>query len=524
MFSARPHRPASLLSSFLALVVPTVALAAEEQPGADGDIIVTAQRRDEPVASTPLAISAFREAELVGLRLKDVKDIVTFTPGFSGNSEDSYIDGLAIRGIASNDYGIGGDPSIGIFKDGVYQGRTGSAVTTLFDMEQAEALRGPQSFLFGRNAISGAISTTTNKPKIGRFDAHAYASYASFNQIDVEAAVNLPVNTEIAARLAAYATRYDGWVDNAFTPDMNDRLMGGRKIAIRPSLRFARGPLQLTLAGEYERRELDGTPYRASNDDIEVLGSIGAAIGSELVIRGRAGDVDTDLTDPRDDGTIYGASLFGDLDLGFAALTSIGAYRRHSFYYSEDYDGSRLRLGDFTQRQRGSYLSQELRLVSPGSGKITWSTGLSGYRESVHARFTNEADESLVCRAGYGYDGCDALTQNLFGTRYVPAANGVLVDVNEAQLTSLGLSAYGDMNIWIMANVQVGAGLRYTWDQKKFALNVLQSDSTLGNIWTFAYFTDGFIQAKKSWHGVTPRFYARVEASSEVNLYASITR
>lgn len=521
-------RGALLVPALVSLGLQSPAHAAEDTPmeagGTGGEIIVTAQRRSEALSSTPLAIAAFRDGDIVALRLKDVKDLVTFTPGFSGNSDDSYIDGLAVRGIVSNDYGIGGDPSIGIFKDGVHQGRTGSVVTSLFDTERAEALRGPQGFLFGRNAISGAISLTTNKPKIGAREAHIHLAYGSFNRLEAEAAINLPLGEALAGRVAFYATEYDGWVDNAYTPDTGDRLMGGSKFAMRPSLKYERGPLQVTLLGEYERRRLDGTPYRASNEDREVLDTIGDALGSVLSVRGADYDVDSDLIDPRDDGTIYGATLLADIDLDFATLSSIGAYRRHRFFYSEDYDGTRLRLGNYTQRQRGSYASQELRLVSPGSGKLTWSAGLSAYREKVRARFTNEADEDIVCRAGYGYGNCAELTQDLYGAGYIPAANGVLVDINDARSVNTGLSAYGDANYWLIPKLQVGAALRYTWDHKKFALNVLPSDSTLGNIWTFAYFTDGLIEASRSWEGLTPRFYARYQATQDLSVYGSLTR
>ncbi|MEW9855991.1 TonB-dependent receptor [Novosphingobium sp. M1R2S20] len=517
--------PSSLLVlAFAGIVSQSPAQAAEENDTPPSEIIVTAQRRSETLVSTPLAITAFQEADIVARRLKDMKDIVTFTPGFSGNSEDSYIDGLAIRGIVSNDYGIGGDPSIGIFKDGVYQGRTGSVVTSLFDIERAEALRGPQGFLFGRNAISGAISVTTNKPEIGSNDAHVYLSYGEVNRIEAEAAFNLPLNGKLAGRVAFYGTSYDGWVDNAYTPDVDDRLMGGSKFAVRPSLRYQNGPLQVTLIGEYERRHLDGTPYRASNEDREVFDAIDEALGTPLVVRGSSGDIDSDLVNPRDDGRIYGAALQGDLDLTFAMLTSISAYRRHRFFYSEDYDGTPLRIGNYTQRQRGSYASQELRIVSPGASKLTWSAGLSAYRETVRARFTNEADEDIVCRAGYGYAGCPELTADLYGAPYIPALNGILIDINEARSNNTGLSAYADANYWLLSKLQVGAGLRYTWDRKKFALDILPSASSLGNLWTFSYYTDGFIDAAKSWQGPTPRFFTRYEANPNLSIYASLTR
>jgi iron complex outermembrane receptor protein len=488
------------------------------------EIVVTAQRRQERAADVPLAITAIDQAFIDSARLDDVKDLVTFTPGFSGNSDDSYIDGLAIRGITSNDYGIGGDPSIGIFKDGIYQGRTGSAVTSLFDLQGAEALRGPQGFLFGRNAISGAISMTTNKPQLAGAGGHAYVGFAQGARVEVEAAFNLPVSSEAAIRVAGFATRYDGWVDNAFTPDRDDRLMGGNKQAVRASAMFERGGVRATLIVEHERRRLDGTPYRASNADHEVLDYLSEAIGESLVVRGGERDVDTDLVSPQDRGDITSLTALIDADLDFATLSSLTGYRGHRFFYSEDYDGTSLLLGNYKQRQHGTYASQELRLTSPDGGALTWSAGISGYRETVSARFENEAAEDIVCRAGYGYADCGELTADLYGADYVAAPAGVLVDANDARSDNLGLSAFGDLNYLLAPRLHVGAGVRYSWDQKHFTLNVAPSASTLGNIWTFTYFTEGAIDATRHWSGTTPRVYARYAASPTMNLYASLTR
>jgi iron complex outermembrane receptor protein len=531
-----PIRPAFTrrtlnLATFLAGVAAHPVLAqglgplGTEDPAASGqEIIVTAQRRAEAIVETPLAITALSQHAIVHRKLDDIKDLVTFTPGFSGNSDDSYIDQLAIRGIVSNDYGIGGDPSIGVFKDGVYQGRTGSVVTSLYDIERAEALRGPQGFLFGRNAISGAISVITNKPELGQVGGHVYLGYGEVDRKEAELALNLPLGNNWAVRLAGYHVDADGWIDNAFTPDVNDRLMAENKSAGRGSLLYDAGPLRVVLTGEYERRRMDGSPYRASNNDREVLDYLDQALGTEIVIRGGPRDVDTDLVDPRDDGSIWGVNMQADLELGFATLTSISAYRRHRFFYSEDYDGTALLLGNYTQRQRGSYASQELRLVSPGSGSLTWSAGLSGYRERVRARFTNEADETSVCLAGYGYASCEDLTEDLYDTAYVPVPGRVLVDTNDARTVNTGLSAYADANYRLMPKLQAGVGLRYTWDRKRFGVDILPSDSSLGNIWTFTYYTDGFVEAAKSWGGLTPRLFVRYEPRPDLSIYASVTR
>ncbi|PBN41243.1 TonB-dependent receptor [Sphingobium sp. D43FB] len=517
-----------IIVSALAAASLTLPCPAQAQPSGSGqvvgEIVVTAQRRHENIFRVPAAISAFPESFLDRARLDDVKDIVTFTPGFSGNSDDSYIDSLAIRGITSNDYGIGGDPSIGIFKDGVYQGRTGAAVTSLFDIAQAEALRGPQGFLFGRNAISGAISIATNKPEPGQTSGHIYAGLGSARRIDAEGAINLPIGDDWAVRVAGYGTRFDGWIDNNFTQDRDDRLMGGNKQAGRVGLRYRADKVDLIVTAEHERRRVDGSPYRASNDDREVIDYLNEALEQEILIGGSAKEVDSDLVNPRDDGDITSLTASVDVDFSFARFNSLTAYRRSKFFYLEDYDGTALRLGNYSQDQRASYVSQDFRLVSPDGRRLTWSAGLSLYRENVKARFENEADADLVCTAGYGYADCNEMTLDIYETAYIPAPGNLLVDINEVRSRNHGWSVFLDTNYAFTSALTAGVGVRYARDTKTFSIDIPPSESSLGNVWTFTYFTDGPVTSDRSWDGLTPRAYVRYAATPNLNIYASITR
>ncbi|WP_169715703.1 TonB-dependent receptor [Sphingomonas mucosissima] len=505
---------------------PAAGQSADERPSsaeAPGDIQVTAQRRPELSRKTPLALAAFDGGFIARTRIDDVKDLAIYAPGLSGNSEDSYIDSLAIRGIVSNDYGIGGDPAIGLFKDGVHQGRSGSAVTSFFDIARAEVLRGPQGFLFGRNAISGAISVITAKPELDRTAGYVDVAIGQPSRFEAEGAINLLLGRSSALRIAGYGVRADGWIDNAFTPG-NDRLLGQNKTAGRISLAHERGAVRLLLTAEHERRRLDGTVYRGSNDDREVLDYLDQTLGTAVVIRGDARSIDSDLVEPRDRGSITSITAQADLELGFATLTSLTGYRGHNFSYFEDYDGTALPLGTYRQWQSGTYASHEFRLVSPGGGLLSWSAGVSGYRERVRAHYDDEAAENLVCVAGYGYSDCEELTQDLYGTSFTPSPDGMIVQSNAARNVATGLSAFADVNVRPMPRLQLGAGLRYTWDRKDFSLNIPPTESSLGNIWTFSYYTLGAVSDARSWHGLTPRLFARYEPSDQINLYASVTR
>src|SRR5690606_35206547 len=134
-----PYRPTRTLLAraiSVALVAGTASapLNAQELE----EIIVTATKRAESVMDVPLAITAMSGNFLREVNLDDVKDLVAFTPGVTGNTKDSFLDNISVRGIRTIDYGNGGDPSVSVYKNGVYQGRNGSAVVSLYDVERAE--------------------------------------------------------------------------------------------------------------------------------------------------------------------------------------------------------------------------------------------------------------------------------------------------------------------------------------------------------------------------------------------------
>jgi iron complex outermembrane receptor protein len=79
---------------------------------------------------------------------------------------------VRVRGIVTNDFGNGGDPSIGMYKNGLYQGRTGAGVFSLFDIERAEILRGPQGSCSAETPFPGPPNVHTKRPTISQTDSY----------------------------------------------------------------------------------------------------------------------------------------------------------------------------------------------------------------------------------------------------------------------------------------------------------------------------------------------------------------
>ncbi|MEE4109956.1 MAG: TonB-dependent receptor plug domain-containing protein, partial [Halieaceae bacterium] len=161
--SGRPtsHRSRLAQAVSMALFAGTAAspLSAQQLE----EVVVTATKRAESVLDVSLSMTAMTGTESRLLNLNDIKDLIQFTPGITGNSKDSFLDTISVRGIRTNLFGNGAEPSIGFFMNGTWQGRTGAAVSGLFDVERSEVLRGPQGFLFARGAVTGAINVITEK-------------------------------------------------------------------------------------------------------------------------------------------------------------------------------------------------------------------------------------------------------------------------------------------------------------------------------------------------------------------------
>lgn len=526
------RRKAFAGAGLVALVAGGVA-SAQEAPGPRSgqieEIVVTAQFRAQSVKEVPIAISAFDTDFMRLVKLDDIKDVIDFAPGFAGKSKDSFVDTISVRGIVTNDFGVGGDPSIGIFKDGVYQQRTGAAITSFYDMERAEALRGPQAFLFGRNAISGAISATVNKPDADGFEAYARAGGGTRARAEFEAMVNLPIDDRWAFRAAGYFFNEDGFVDNFGEPSTESAaaapklaelaaagrqpdLIKARKEAVRLSVGYEGEKLDFTLIAEYEVRDQSGTVYRAIAGD-ETLEFF------DLVLRGNGRDADTDLgAGNRDDGDIFSLTALADFDLGFATFSSISGVRAHEYHYKEDFDGSPLAINNFFQDQTGEYYSQEFRLVSNGDGPVSWFAGASIYREVIDAGFAQQGNEDIMCLAFLEIT-CDEYLEGAF----TPNPLG-LFETNDIRGRYWGFAGYADASWKATPELELNAGIRYTFDEKQFRMRINEVDSDLGPFFVFGFTTEDFIGETRNFDAVTPRFTLRWSPNDDLSFWGSVTR
>ncbi|MEM9742965.1 MAG: TonB-dependent receptor [Pseudomonadota bacterium] len=488
------------------------------------EVIVTATKRAQSAQEIPLAITALSGDFTRRANINDVKDLVAYSPGVSGNSQDSFIDAISIRGVRTQDFGVGGDPSAAFFKNDLYEGRNGSAVTSLYDMERTEILRGPQGFLFGRNSIGGAFSVHTAKAEVGNSSAYVEVDVGERGHRVVEGAINLPVNDTFAMRLAGYYSEEDGFVDNGFGgPDLIEH----EKEGFRWSTTLEDDRLLIQTMLEYETRNQSGSVYRAIEEGAS-WDTLEAALGP-IELRGGAFDADSDqISGDADDADLLTLGLKVEYDFDFATLTSNTGYKDHDYFYTEDYDGTPLDLNNYRQQQTGDYLQQEFRLTSNGSGPLSWYTGASFYREDIDALFSFEASEDLMC-AYYGYayngitfSGCADLYA-YYGSPFSSSADGRLIETGRIKGQYEGWAAYVDFDYAFNDGLDAALGIRYSEDDKEFAINVPEPASDLGPYWAYTFATDGFVRGEERWDDTQLRLQLNYRPGDDGLVYASYT-
>src|SRR5262245_5924746 len=154
---------------------PGPARASMERPvddastGALEEVTIIAQRREERLQDTPVAVTAFTAAAIDRLGVSNVQELAEFVPNVRFDftapiSGASNAAGVFIRGIGQSDFALTTEAGVGTYVDGVYMSRSLGGVLDVLDIERMEVLRGPQGTLFGRNTIGGAINIVSAKP------------------------------------------------------------------------------------------------------------------------------------------------------------------------------------------------------------------------------------------------------------------------------------------------------------------------------------------------------------------------
>lgn len=216
------------------------------------EIVVTAQRREESLQETSIAVTAVSSERLQAAHVNNIEDLQLIVPNvYFGN--DFNMAKLTIRGVGANTSTTGSEAGVALHVDGAVISRAEAQLTSLFDLERVEVLRGPQGSLYGRNAVGGSINLITAKPT-EEADGYARLSYGDHSYVNIEGALSGPLASDwLRGRIAVKSEDRDGFGENPVTGNDVDDL--DRKMA-RAMLQFDFSEsFDLLLSGEYYEQE-----------------------------------------------------------------------------------------------------------------------------------------------------------------------------------------------------------------------------------------------------------------------------
>ena len=231
--------PRTLLSSSILLVLSSAhaVAAVNEDTSQLETVTVYGQKIERTTQETKESVAVLDVEVMDEVGIKDLNDVYNYTANvYSVDNGDQF----GIRGVTQNSKSTGGGTSdiATLFIDDVaYSGFASKfGPKNLWDVEQVEVFRGPQSTNFGRNSLLGAVSVQTKRPDTAGFESAVQADIGNDGRQTYNGMVNIPLSDTVAVRLTGTYSEADGYVDNDVLND--DRYDSSRDHNVRGQVLF----------------------------------------------------------------------------------------------------------------------------------------------------------------------------------------------------------------------------------------------------------------------------------------------
>jgi len=447
-------------------------ISAEEEKERGLNIVtVTAQKRAESAQDIPISLNVLSSEQLREGAISKIEDLQYKVPNLQ-MTETGISTQMYIRGVGTgNNQGF--EQSVGQYIDGVYYGRQQLIRAPFLDLERVEVLRGPQSILFGKNSIAGALNMASAKPTEDFEGKIAIQYIPDFGALETTVMVSGALTEDVSARLAIRKYTEDGYI---FNTTLNRDETARDDLAARLTFRWTpNDDTDITLKIEKDTFDAIGRSIEVVRDDPFVapvnlstiftsIGLPGAIEETEINFERQASGADEEFSNNE----LTNITLTGDFEIGDYTLTSITGIVSYEFTENCDCDFIAVPVFDAYGTEAYDQFSQEVRILSPLDDTFDWVGGFF-YQ-------TNEIDFSDSIR--------------------VPTIS-ILGALNPALAPILGKGASRDYDsesdLWavffqgnwhIADKWEMTFGVRYTSEEKTGSrvLNITEIDS--GNITT----------------------------------------
>ncbi|WP_419716251.1 TonB-dependent receptor [Altererythrobacter aquiaggeris] len=457
----------------------------------EGEIIVTARRREERLIDVPVAVTSLSAETLSNIGASDITAIAENAPNVTLEASRATNSTLSafIRGIGQQDPVSGFEQGVGIYLDDVYLNRPQAALLDIYDVERVEVLRGPQGTLYGRNTIGGAVKYVTRRLPADTA-VTIRATYGSYDRREGVISASTPINDIVRVGAAVAGFNRDGFGENlTLGIDNYDKKM----IAARGNLEIGGygAPVLIRISGDYTK---DKSNPRGGSRLITGLASGAPVLDDEYDTRGG-------LADPRQEVEAYGVAMNIAVDLSDAlTFKSITSWRKDDSQSPIDFDALPAVDLDVPGAYFNEQFSQELQLAYDDGDKL-----------------------SALLGAYY----LDASADTLFDVRLFQVFAGFTA-FTQANIDTETYAIFGDVTNDLTDQFSISLGGRYTWDER--TADILRQNYLGGGSPAFGGAGIPFGRASTDFEGsrdfkkFTPRASVSFKPSPDQNIYASYSQ
>ena len=426
----------------------------------DGEVIVTARKRSERLQDVPLSVAAVSGQTMQQQGIRKIEDLQTKVPNLK-MTETGIGSQIAIRGIFSG-VNQGFEQSVGTYIDGIHFGRAQQSRAPFLDVQRVEVLRGPQSILFGKNSIAGALNIISAQPT-SELEGYVQGNYQlDSDDWELLGAVSGPITDRVRARIAGRVHSGDGYIKNLTLnrdepqrEDWNLRGIVDWDVTDDLTLSFKAEHGEFDTKGRnievYNELPSTKAPFTGLR-----YGQILAALGADSSVLNNVKDDKRSSNGDTSDNRSSTYVLTANWNTGIGTLTSISGY--NEFKYNElcdcDFTGATLLNVDLDEKYE--QFSQEIRLASDTTGKFEYIVG-GFYQTSDHSYSDNiniPSNSLLVPVVNATAPGFGDLIANTRAAR-------------EANVDTDILSAFGQVTYKFNDHFRVNVGGRVTHEKKE---------------------------------------------------------
>lgn len=430
-------------AAILMAAIGSTAAFAQNSGGQLDEIVVTAQRVEQSLQDTSIAVAAFDQESLTRDGLESAKDLGSLSPALGISAGGGPLTSIFVRGVGALSVNPLSDAAVAQNVDGVYLGRSsGAAGLGLYDLERVELLKGPQGTLYGRNATGGVINYIPQKPVLGDSGGYVQAEYGRFNKLGLQGALNLAVEDKAAFRLSGNLLNRDGYSDDG-TNDADSFSLRGQAL-------FELGDsTTIRFAGDYSEDKSKGPGG-------DLIGLFSNDTGALDVFTPSGVAIDTGPSSPEAN-TVRNTVLHTPSFAPFADINTEDLFQDLSFTGVSAEIIHQTDHGTFTVVPAYRESDQNYAFVGPAFNAA--STSEQNSQTSIEARFASDFEGPLNGIIGAFYIDEEITTSTNFNQTYTSP-------IQNYDNGGDSWALFADGTFDVSETVRVYAGLRYTEDTK----------------------------------------------------------